>query len=553
MKQLLKIILPQLGKGGLPRYIFLGILSGLCSFLFINCVTRVTGLMISGSFNNISIEYCIAFTLIIVFYIWTRRMLYMAIIRISQATFWKLRKQIISLVLKTDYLNFSAKREQIYAAIVSDVHALTDASTTIIEFFTAVILAVACLAYLSSISLVLFLVTLGIAALGMAVYHFSSRANNRQIEKARNLENNFVADLNDILGGFKEISMEPAKGKYIFDQRISSTARDAYKNNVTALQGLLNNQMTGQVLFYILISSVLLFFSIVLKIQAVDTVSFIFTLLYLLGSIETIMVLLPGLVRAGVASDHLMRLKGELETFPSHDLPGGKPVMKDAFRDIVARNLLFSYNHSEAPFQVGPVDIDISKGEVIFIYGGNGSGKTTFINALIGLCVPTDGEIRFNDQLLDKDNYPHYRALFAVVFADFYLFDELIGVTEIDVQRWNHYLHLFELQDKVKLEGKQFSTTDLSTGQRKRLALIAALMEDKPVLVLDEWAADQDPYFRYKFYTTIIPALKEEGITIIAITHDDKYYHCADKLYKMDEGRLRAEEPDTKQIDLQSV
>jgi putative ATP-binding cassette transporter len=100
---------------------------------------------------------------------------------------------------------------------------------------------------------------------------------------------------------------------------------------------------------------------------------------------------------------------------------------------------------------------------------------------------------------------------------------------------------MFELEGKVKIEGNTFSTTDLSTGQRKRLALIAALLEEKPVLVMDEWAADQDPYFRKKFYTEILPLLKQEDITIIAITHDDKYYNCADRLYKMDYGKLKEE------------
>ncbi|MEO0778406.1 MAG: peptide ABC transporter, partial [Bacteroidota bacterium] len=126
----------------------------------------------------------------------------------------------------------------------------------------------------------------------------------------------------------------------------------------------------------------------------------------------------------------------------------------------------------------------------------------------------------------------------APVFSDFYLFDEFYSVGEVNEAKLRDYLELFEIDEKVTIEGGKFSTTDLSTGQRKRLALIAVLLEDKPVLVLDEWAADQDPYFRKKFYTEILPRFKKEGWTIIAITHDDKYYDCCDRLLKMDYGRL---------------
>lgn len=537
MKRILNLVLPLTGKMGLLKYALLGILSGLCSFLFINSVTRVVGLMIAGNFT-ISKEYMLAFASIILLFVWIRRTLSLAIIRMSQTLFWALRQQILLLVLKASYQQLSGRRADVHSAIVSDVNVMTTASMSIIDFFTASILAVSCLVYLATISLVLFSLTLVIALMGAAIYHFRSKGDLQNFQKARGLENKFQANLNAILDGFKEIYMEPKKGRFIFNNRIRAIAGEAYNNNTRAYSGFLNNQITGTVLFYFLISSVLLFFSITLHIETQNTISFVFTLLFLLSSIETIMICLPVLARAKVAANHLLNLKKNLEEASSGTASAKEHTFAGSFDHITVSDLQFQYEGKDQSFGIGPITFDIQKGETIFIYGGNGSGKTTFVHNILGMCIPSAGEIRCNGVLINGDNYADYRTIFSVVFSDYYLFSELIGIDRVNVDKLNYYLRLFELEEKVTLEGNAFSTTDLSTGQKKRLALIATLLEEKPVLVIDEWAADQDPYFRRKFYTEIIPLLKAEGITIIAITHDDKYYQCADKLYKMDYGKL---------------
>ncbi|HEY8915047.1 MAG TPA: cyclic peptide export ABC transporter [Chitinophaga sp.] len=540
MKRILKLVLPMTGKWGFLKYVCLGILSGLCSFLFIKTVTGIMGLIIAGDFT-VNKEYILVFLSIILAFVWIRKTLSLAIIRLSQTLFWDLRKQILKLVLNTNYQQLSGRRADVHSAIVSDVNILTTASMSIIDFCTASVLAISCLVYLASISMLLFGLTLGVASIGVSIYHFRSKADTENFRRARGLENRFQAGLNSILDGFKEIYMEPRKGAYIFNTRINTVAKEAYTNNTNAYAGFLTNQITGQVLFYVLISSILVFFSVALKINTKDTVSFVFTLLYLLGSIETIMVLLPSLARARVASTHLFDLKARLEAASQPPALRESTIFNDEFEQITVHNLEYYYGEHDKAFGIGPVNFEIQKGDTIFIYGGNGSGKTTFVHTVLGLRIPSAGGIRYNNILVDEDNYPDYRTAFAVVFSDFYLFNELVGLENVNMEKWEYYLQLFEIEDKVTMEKGMFSTTDLSTGQRKRLALIAALLEEKPILVMDEWAADQDPYFRRKFYTEIIPLLKKEGFTIIAITHDDKYYHCADKLYKMDYGKLIAE------------
>ncbi|MGB3464536.1 MAG: ATP-binding cassette domain-containing protein, partial [Cyclobacteriaceae bacterium] len=216
----------------------------------------------------------------------------------------------------------------------------------------------------------------------------------------------------------------------------------------------------------------------------------------------------------------------------------------DEFQSLQISDLAFRYKNEDESngmirsFGVGPIDFSIRTGEVIFIYGGNGSGKTTMINVILGILKSDSGSISYNGIPLTSENYSNYRALFSVVFSDYHLFEELYGFETIDEEEVDDYLKLFELNDKVKFENLRFSSHKLSTGQRKRLALINAIIIHKPILVLDEWAADQDPVFRKKFYTEIIPLLKSRNFSVIAITHDDAYYHVADKLYEMRSGQL---------------
>ncbi|MEO1627993.1 MAG: cyclic peptide export ABC transporter, partial [Bacteroidota bacterium] len=464
-------------------------------------------------------------------------------IELSQRLYWRLRMEILQLLLRADYQQLYRKENKIHSALLYDIGALVQASLSIIEFMTSSVIVLACLIYMASLSVSLFAITLLTASSGILVYNIRARHHNRQFEITRDLEDGFMKKFNDLLYGFKEVYMDRRKGTEIMDRHIRGIAKRAYDNNTKAYIGFLNNQITGTVLFYLLIASIMLFFSIWLEIEAATTVSFLFILLYLLSSIETIMVLLPGFARAKISLDRLTGLKSELEGADQVVQEVSHRMSIDEFENIVMRDIVFAYDgkEGEQSFRIGPIGLEVTKGETLFIYGGNGSGKTTLVYALLGLLKAHSGSIHFNGRRLDAQSFADYKALFSVVFSDFYLFDEIYGKPNFDRSAAQDYLQLFEIDDKVQIVERGFSSIDLSTGQKKRLALISALLEERPLLVLDEWAADQDPHFRKKFYEQIIPQINEKGVSIVAITHDDAYYHCADRLYKMEYGQLKDE------------
>jgi putative ATP-binding cassette transporter len=185
------------------------------------------------------------------------------------------------------------------------------------------------------------------------------------------------------------------------------------------------------------------------------------------------------------------------------------------------------------------VDLTFRRGELVFVVGGNGSGKSTLAKIVTGLYPPEAGRILLDGREITDANRDEYRQLFSTVFADYHLFESLLGMhsPELDLQA-EEYLTQLHLNQKVKITDGRISTTALSSGQRKRLALLTAYLEDRPFYVFDEWAADQDPLFKEIFYRQLLPELKSRGKTILVITHDDRYFDAADRILKLDYGQL---------------
>jgi putative ATP-binding cassette transporter len=262
--------------------------------------------------------------------------------------------------------------------------------------------------------------------------------------------------------------------------------------------------------------------------------------------LENILNALPNLGRGGVALRKVEALGITLTTHATEPDVVVPTSPKTSWERLGLVNVTHSYHREgeEGGFSLGPIDLTFQPGELVFLIGGNGGGKTTLALLLTGLCVPEGGEIRLNGHPVTDANREHYREHFSVVFSDFYLFESLLGLdpSKLDTQARDYLIQL-QLNHKVRVEQGVFSTLDLSQGQRKRLALLTAYLEDRPFYVFDEWAADQDPLFKKIFYTQLLPELKARGKTVLVITHDDAYFCVADRCIKLEDGKLRHEWP----------
>jgi putative ATP-binding cassette transporter len=206
-------------------------------------------------------------------------------------------------------------------------------------------------------------------------------------------------------------------------------------------------------------------------------------------------------------------------------------------------NIVFRYvdKFSDTVFKIGPIDFTLRSGELIFITGGNGSGKSTFLRVLSGLYPPDSGDIALDGMRINDANRDQYRALISGIFFDYHLFQRLYGIPDADTAEVARLLAQFRLSEKTSLSNGEFRTLDLSGGQRRRLALIVSLLEKRPIMLLDEWTAEQDPEFRRKFYDELLPDMMRAGATVVVITHDDRYLdelHLPARRIRMDEGRI---------------
>jgi putative ATP-binding cassette transporter len=290
----------------------------------------------------------------------------------------------------------------------------------------------------------------------------------------------------------------------------------------------------------------LFFFSAISHLNLATMTGYTLALLYVMTPLQVIMNTLPQLGRANVALQTVQNLGFTLEMDKSEEFGiADPPAHQRGTLELKSVTHTYTVEKESGNFVLGPVNLTIRPGEITFIIGGNGSGKTTLVKLITGLYRAQEGDIYLDQQKVDDGTLDSYRQHFSVVFSDFYLFEQLLGLAHPETERKaREYLAQLLLSSKVQISNGKFSTTELSQGQRKRLALLVAFLEDRPIYVFDEWAADQDPYFKNIFYTRLLSELKGKGKTVIVISHDDRYYHVADRLIKLEEGRIVSDTTD---------
>lgn len=435
----------------------------------------------------------------------------------------------------------SLGRGNLFTLIAHETNRISVAFPVLVDSFQQAILLSVSLLYLAWLSPVAFAAFLLSAGLGYIGYRSLNEDFRGPVARGLIAQGDLLDAVGDTVDGFKELRLNSKRrmaARVAFSEisEAVEVSRDASGQQWAAMI------MLGNVVTYFMLGVVVFVLPGYVSSQHQIIFQLVPTLLFCLGPLAKLVVQAPMFMQAEIG------LRGILDV--ERQMGAVAPITTAASRDLAAhfadfqridyQDLILTRRHGadETGFTLGPITLSLIRGETLLLLGGNGSGKSTALRLCTGLLAPDSGQILVDGRPVTGAAVGGFRELFATVFVDFHLFDRLYGLEHIDPAIVQSLLVEMGLDHKVRFENGVFSDLALSTGQRKRLGLITALLEDRPVIVFDEWSAEQDAEFRDYFYRTIIPRLKAQGKTILMVTHDDRYLGCADRIIQMELGRI---------------
>jgi putative ATP-binding cassette transporter len=431
-------------------------------------------------------------------------------------------------------------RGEIDATLAQEINHLSQNVPVLVSAAQSLVLLIFCLLYIATLSQIAFLVIAAAMVLALLGFWLRRAALTRRLDAVHAREAEMLETLRGFTEGFQEIRINADKNDALY-RRFAAVA-DRLEVEDLAVGGqrvmllMFSNAFLYGLLGVIILVLPLFFVGYTDIIYKIATAAmFCVSPITALASAN----LLVNRAEAGLA--HVHQLEQQLdEGLAAPAQAGSVPSQFQHFDTLDFEHAKFSYvdARGDVTFTTGPWDLSLRRGELVFLVGGNGAGKSTTLKVITGLYPMDAGRLLLNGVPVEREALPAYRELFSAIFSDFHLFDRLYGLEGVDPDVVRALIKRMELDEKVDFVNGRFTTLDLSTGQRKRLAMIVSLLEARPIYVFDEWAADQDVHFREIFYAEILPQLKREGRTVIAVTHDDKYWHLCDRRLVMDLGGL---------------
>lgn len=530
---------------------FIAAISGLANTLVLVSINMVSG---SIAKEGSSLSYILFFAAMILTYFFSQKYLLVTTAKNVEEVVYKMRLRIMDKIQDAEFQSFERiGKSRIYASVSKELQMISEASLTLTMAGQSGITTIFALGYIAWQSILALVFFIAIIAIAIIIYLRQDQRLKAAMHESLARENELFDTLTDLLDGFKEVKMSELRGTDLNEhiKDISASVVDL-KYEVSSQVSFV--AIFTQASFYILVASLVFILPLVAAFESAQLVKLVSVVLFLIAPLSILVSGMQLFTTANVAAENIENLEDLInQHVRSISQRCGEPLVfqEPPFREIKFDDVHFNYVDEDglAAFHLGPIDLSISRGETIFVSGGNGSGKSTFLHLLTCLYFPTQGVLSIDDQPLAESNAEDYRELFSVIFFDYHLFDRLYGIRDIEARQdeIDELLERLQLHEKTSLIDHRFETLNLSSGQKRRLALLIHYLEDNPICVFDEWAAEQEPEYRRYFYTDILPELKANGKTTIVVTHDDRYYNMdyVDRILKFEEGRLISDEPVT--------
>jgi putative ATP-binding cassette transporter len=527
--------------GSMPKLLFMSSVGGISNASILAAIN--TGVQDTSSGQPPGLWAASLFLLALFLFMRAQQFVTITATAEIEAIIHKLRVRLMDLIRRSELLEIDKiGRSRIVAAVTSDTAILTQASNMLCFTVQGAVLILFVGFYVAYLSIVAFLLTVVIVSGAATIFHYKNRRLSEQKGESAAWERRLFDRLTDFLDGFKEVRLNAARSDDLLNDAVE-VSKTAANIKIRTQAETFKMIVTSQISMYILLGAVVFVApNLSNSLGGASIAKTTTALLFVVGACFGLVQSIPILLNANASADRIDRLEQALQTTLVMEERRAITAPK-RFERIAVRNIEFRYTDkfSDTVFKIGPIDFTLESGELVFITGGNGSGKSTFLRVFSGLYPPDSGEILLDGRPVTDADRDEYRGLMSAIFFDYHLFQRLYGIPDADPAEVGRLLTQFRLADKTSLTNGEFRTLDLSGGQRRRLALIVSLLEKRPIMLLDEWTAEQDPEFRRKFYNELLPEMMRAGATIVVITHDDRYLdelHMPARRIKMDEGRI---------------
>jgi putative pyoverdin transport system ATP-binding/permease protein len=532
-----------LQKGGtkaLKRIALTVTISGLANAVLLALVNKAVS--IATSTENARFYYFVLFLIAFIIYVLGNRTAMSQANIITEKMLKELRLRISDKIRNSRLQVVDGLgRGELYTKLSQELNRISEMLPYFVNALQQSIFLVFCLVYIATISPFAFLGITVTCIIGIALYMRYKKSLDDEINSCTAKESELVDGLSHIIDGFKEIRINRKKSNSLF-AAFTKTAQENENLKLALGSNYVFISTFSSIFLYSLLGIIVFVFPQYIAGYKDVVVKLTATTLFLMSPLSYIVTFIPLYSRTNITIENLHKMEEKLME-KMHDGSGKEPEYESIFRDfklISLKDITFSYLDAAGQpiFTAGPMDMTIHRGETLFIVGGNGSGKSTLLKLLTGLYQPSAGVVKVDAIQVDKSNLQGLSELYSCIFSDFHLFDRLYGLEELPQEEVERLIEKMELREKVRYLDGRFSNLNLSTGQRKRLALIVSLLEDKEIYVFDEWASDQDCHFREYFYDEILSDLKKKGKTVVAVTHDDRYWGRADRVIKLELGAI---------------
>lgn len=525
-------------RTSLLTYVFLSGLSNAVILFIIN------GAAATVMYDEINTKYLIMFVIAISVYILTQQFIFQKASAIVDQIIHKIRTRLTDKILKrAELIDLDdIGNSRIYNHMTQQTVEVSNSANEMTAAVQSLIMVVFAIMYLGTLSIYALIVTLIVVGIGMVVYLRMEKAIIPYIDEYNETEIKLFSILSHLLHGFKELKLSHERSNDLSDH-LRQTSQVATDNSIHIKIMYANAYIFAQAFFYVLVGIMVFILPRFFELYTESVTQITAVILFIIGPLSSVVAGIPAYTRSDIAIKNIVKLEGQLDNL-KEDPPGFNPVkhkIMSEFNTISFDDIVFNYydRNKEKVFTVGPINMKIRSGETIFVVGGNGSGKSTLLKLMTGLYRPEEGSIRVDDVRIKPENLQEYRELYSAIFADFHLFDRLYGIKDWDAEQVYKLIAQMQIADKTSFENGEFSNINLSTGQRKRIAMIVTLLEKRNICIFDEWAADQDPQFREYYYYDLLPQLKKEGKTIFVVSHDDsKFFSTADRVLRMEDGQI---------------